>query len=64
MLLEAYQSGKFTDMTDETRIMFEYYRIKPYFIETENNLFKITYPGDLDIIELIFQSQQKAEGCK
>ena len=63
MLLEAYQSGRFTDMTDETRIMFEYYRIKPYLIETKNNLYKVTYPGDLDIIESIFQSQQKAEGA-
>lgn len=59
-LLEAYRSGKFNDMTDETRTMFEYYGIKPYFIETEaTNLFKITYPGDLEIIEQIYKSQQR-----
>ena len=57
LLLEAYQSGKFTDMTDETRIMYEYHGIKPHFIETGSNLFKVTYPGDLDIIESIYQAQ-------
>ena len=54
MLEEAYQSGRFEDMTDETRVMFEYYGIKPHFIETESNLFKVTYPGDLDILESIY----------
>ena len=57
MLLKAYESEKFYDMTDETRVMFEYYGVKPHFIETESNLFKITYPGDLDILESIYQSQ-------
>lgn len=58
LLLEAYNSGRFDDMTDDTRVMFEYHGIKPYFIETYNNLFKVTYPGDLEIIELIYQSQR------
>ncbi len=57
MLEEAYQSGRFNDMTDETRVMFEYYGVKPHFIETESNLFKITYPGDLDIIESIYRTR-------
>lgn len=57
MLQEAYQSNRFNDMTDETRVMFEYHGIKPHFIETESNLFKITYPGDLDILESIYQTQ-------
>lgn len=59
MLQEAYCSGKFDDMTDETRVMFEYYGIKPHFIETESNLFKITYPGDLDIIESIYRTRME-----
>lgn len=58
MLVEAYQSNRFNDMTDETRVMFEYHGIKPHFIETESNLFKITYPGDLEIIESIYKSQK------
>lgn len=57
MLQEAYRNGNFNDMTDETRVMFEYYGEKPHLIETESNLFKITYPGDLDIIESIYKSQ-------
>ena len=59
MLQEAYCSGKFDDMTDETRVMFEYYGIKPHFVETESNLFKVTYPGDLDIIESIYRARQE-----
>ncbi len=59
LLLEAYKSGKFIDVTDETRIMFEYHKIKPFFIETESNLFKVTYPGDLDVIETIYKKQIK-----
>ena len=57
LLLEAYESGRFKDMTDETRIVFEYHGIKPHFIETDSNLFKITYPGDLEIIESIYRQQ-------
>lgn len=57
MLQEAYESGRFEDMTDETRVMFEFYGVKPHFIETESNLFKITYPGDLDIIESIYRTR-------
>ena len=58
LLLEAYESGKFEDMTDETRVMFEYHGIKPTLIETENNLYKVTYPGDLLVIESIYQQMK------
>ena len=58
LLLVAYESGRFTDVTDDTRIMDEYHGIRPTLIETENNLFKVTYPGDLDIIESIYQKQK------
>ena len=59
MLQEAYLSNRFNDMTDETRVMFEYHGVLPHFIETESNLFKITYPGDLDIIESIYKAQKE-----
>ena len=62
LLLQAYESGRFNDMTDETRAMFEFYGIKPHFIETDSNLYKITYPGDLEIIESIYKRMQE-EGC-
>lgn len=58
LLLEAYQSGRFLDMTDDTRVMFEFHGIKPFFIETGSNLFKVTYPGDLEFIEKIYKSKQ------
>jgi len=59
MLQDAYDSNLFNDMTDETRVMFEFFGVKPHFIETEaNNLFKITYPGDLDIIDSIYKVQK------
>ena len=57
LLVEAYESGRFKDMTDETRVMFEYHGIKPTLVETENNLYKVTYPGDLYVIESIYQKQ-------
>lgn len=59
LLLEAYNSGKFEDMTDETRVMYEFHGIKPKLIETDNNLFKVTYHGDLMIIESIYQQMKE-----
>ena len=59
LLFEAYESGLFEDMTDETRVMYEYHGIKPTLIETGNNLYKVTYPGDLLIIESIYQKMKE-----
>lgn len=61
LLREACESGRFRDMTDETRVMFEYHGITPTFVETDNNLFKVTYPGDLQIIESIYQLQKSKD---
>jgi 2-C-methyl-D-erythritol 4-phosphate cytidylyltransferase len=58
MLLEAYSSGKFTDETDETIVMFKYFGIKPFFIVTGNNLYKVTYPGDLDVLESLYKNEK------
>ncbi len=63
LLCEAYKSGHFSDMTDETRVMYEFHGIIPHFIETGSNLFKVTYPGDLNIIESIYVQQIK-EGLR
>lgn len=51
LLFEALHSGRFTNMTDETRVMFEYHKILPHFIETTAPLFKVTYPEDIFIVE-------------
>lgn len=58
-LLEALRSGGFTDMTDETRVMFEYWNIPPHFIETTDNLIKVTYQKDLKIIEQLYKEQEE-----
>lgn len=50
LLKEAYDSGDFPDMTDETRVMYEYHGIAPHLIETTNNLMKVTYKTDIPII--------------
>ena len=60
MLQDAYASHRFNNMTDETRVMFEFHNIKPHFIETGSNLFKVTYQGDLDIIEAIYRTRMEA----
>lgn len=57
MLKRAYEEGNFENMTDETRVMFEFYSEKPFFIETGQNLFKVTYPEDLIILESLYQKQ-------
>ena len=59
MLRHAYCSKGFVYAKEETRVMYEFYGIKPHFIETGTNLLKVTYPGDLEIIELIYQQLNK-----
>ena len=54
-LLHAYETGKYADMTDETRVMYEEYGIKPLLIETQQNLYKVTYPRDVAVLETIYQ---------
>jgi 2-C-methyl-D-erythritol 4-phosphate cytidylyltransferase len=58
-LLQAYMSGKYRDMTDETRVMFEHYGIKPDFVQGGENLFKVTYPNDISILERIAEFIKK-----
>lgn len=56
LLSKALLSGQFENMTDETRVMFEFYGIKPHLIETTDNLFKVTYQKDLAIIEKLAET--------
>ncbi len=55
LLSKALDSGRFKNMTDETRTMFEFYGIKPHLIETTDNLIKVTYQKDLSIIESLLE---------
>lgn len=61
LLKSAYDSEKFVDMTDETRVMFDCYGIKPNFIQGGKNLIKLTYKEDLPILEKIDLQQREGE---
>lgn len=53
MLLNAHRNTKYKNATDDTSLMEEYYGIKPKLIKGGTNLKKITYPEDLEILEVI-----------
>lgn len=53
LLYDAYMSEKYLDMTDDTRVMYEYYGIKPHFLNGAENLMKLTYPSDLYVLEML-----------
>lgn len=56
LLKKAYSSDdKYLDMTDETRVMFEEYGLLPVFIEGGENLYKVTYPNDLNYLKNIVE---------
>ena len=55
LLKKAYLTGKYNDMTDETRVLFEEYGIEPTFVEGGENLYKVTYPNDIAFLEAYFE---------
>lgn len=61
LFLNAYLSGKHYDFTDDTRVMYEHYGIKPYFIEGSENLLKLTYQSDLIVLENLAKRFEKKE---
>lgn len=60
LLKSAYAQAEqqFENMTDETRVMFEAYGIQPFFIETGSNLYKVTYPEDITVLEFIYRTME------
>ena len=52
---DAYMSGKYYDFTDDTRVMYEEYGEKPYFIEGGENMLKLTYQSDLPVLEALMK---------
>ena len=48
---KAYLSKKYIDYTDDTRVMYEEYGIKPHFLTGAENLLKLTYKSDLIALE-------------
>ena len=62
LLYKAYENCDLSEMrTDETRLMDDVYGIKPDFLEGDENLYKVTYPKDIAIIEVIYQSMKEKE---
>lgn len=60
LLYEAYSNCDLGEMrTDETRLMNDTYGIKPDFLEGGDNLYKVTYPKDIAVIEYIYQNLVK-----
>lgn len=59
LLRIAYQKTDKRDFTDETRLLFDVFEIKPKFIEGGQNLIKLTYKRDLPIIENIYKKQME-----
>lgn len=60
LLKEAYKTGKYEDSTDETIIMFQEYGIKPAFILEGENLLKVTYERDMEIVSNLLKQQEGA----
>jgi 2-C-methyl-D-erythritol 4-phosphate cytidylyltransferase len=60
LLKEAYKTGKYEDTTDETIIMSQEYGIKPAFILEGENLLKVTYERDMEIVSNLLKQQEGA----
>ncbi len=58
LFARAYLSGKYLDLTDDTRVMYEHYGIKPHFLEGAENLLKVTYHSDLAILEMLMEKYE------
>lgn len=57
LLYKAYENCDLSEIrTDETRLMNDTYGIKPDFLEGDDNLFKVTYPKDIAVIEEIYKA--------
>ena len=55
LFYKAFTNVKYFDYTDDTRIMYEQYGIKPFFLEGGENMLKVTYHSDLAILEMLME---------
>jgi 2-C-methyl-D-erythritol 4-phosphate cytidylyltransferase len=58
LIYNAYKSGKYDHVTDDTRAVYEYCGLKPLLLETTRNLYKVTYPGDLEIVKALLKNMK------
>lgn len=60
LLYNAYKNCDLGEIrTDETRLMYDTYGIKPDFLEGGENLYKVTYPKDIVVLEEIWKNLSK-----
>lgn len=60
LLYKSYTDCDLSEMrTDETRLMNDTYGIKPDFLEGGENLYKVTYPKDIAVLEAIYNNLHK-----
>lgn len=59
LLYKAYEVCSLDEArTDETRLMYDTYGIKPDFLEGGENLYKVTFPKDIAVLEAIYYSMK------
>ena len=57
LLYKAYLNADLGEIrTDETRLMYETYGIQPDLLNGGENLYKVTYPKDIAVLESIYQT--------
>ena len=62
LLYKAYANCDLSEIrTDDTRIIADTYGIAPDFLEGGENLYKVTYPKDIAVIEEIYKQQNNNE---
>lgn len=59
MLWDAIRDDRYALATDETRVMFDEYGMRPFLLEGGENLMKVTYPEDLSVLENILSHMSK-----
>lgn len=58
MLIDAHKRTKLKNVTDDCRLMQEVHDIDPFLILGDINLHKLTYPGDLAILEILYRQRE------
>lgn len=56
-LRAAIKNDRYATATDETRVMFDEYGIRPLLIEGSPLLMKVTYPEDIQVLESILSRE-------
>ena len=61
LLVKALESYNYINYTDETRVMYEYYNIQPFFLNGDEYLNKVTYELDLIMMRELDKKWKKKQ---